>query len=160
MMAIEHQACLLLGSNIHPEKNLVQGLELLGKEVKIMRFSSAWETPAVGSAGPDFLNAAVLITTLMEAGELKEKVLRPLEAKLGRVRSADKNAPRPIDFDIILFDGQLLDPSLWHYAHRAVPVAEILPGYRSERGELLSEAASDLAKITPIHLKPGVLIAR
>jgi 2-amino-4-hydroxy-6-hydroxymethyldihydropteridine diphosphokinase len=159
-MALEHQACLLVGSNIQPEKNLVQGVELLRRQVEIIRISSAWETPSVGSAGPDFLNAALLITTPLDAHQLKKQVLRPLEAQLGRVRSADKNAPRPIDFDIILFDGHLLDPNLWRYTHRAVPVAEILPDYRSDRGELLSEVATKLAKTTPIRLKPGLSIDR
>ena len=159
-MALEHQACLLVGSNIQPEKNLVQGVELLRRQVEIIRISSAWETPSVGSAGPDFLNAALLITTPLDAHQLKKQVLRPLEAQLGRVRSAEKNAPRPIDFDIILFDGHLLDPNLWRYAHRAVPVAEILPDYRSDRGELLSEVATKMAKTTPIRLKPGLSIDR
>jgi len=53
-----------------------------------------------------------------------------------------------------------LDPNLWRYAHRAVPVAEILPNYRSDRGELLSEVATKLAKTTPIRLKPGLSIDR
>jgi 2-amino-4-hydroxy-6-hydroxymethyldihydropteridine diphosphokinase len=160
MAAQDHQACLLLGSNIQPEENLVLGVDLLRKKVKIVRISSVWETPSVGSAGPDFLNLALLITTPLEVGDFKMKVLRPLEAQLGRVRSADKNAPRPIDLDIILFDDQLLDPNLWRYAHRAVPVAEILPGYRSRTGDILSEVASRLAETTPIRVRPGVLIDR
>jgi 2-amino-4-hydroxy-6-hydroxymethyldihydropteridine diphosphokinase len=160
MNAQEHQACLLLGSNIQPEQNLALGVDLLRKKVKIIRISSVWETPSVGSAGPDFLNLALLITTPLEAGDLKMKVLRPLEAQLGRLRSADNNAPRPIDLDIILFDDQLLDPNLWHYAHRAVPVSEILPGYRSSTGEILSEVASRLAETTQIRLKLDVLVDR
>jgi len=155
-----HQACLLLGSNILPGKNLSLGVDLLWQKVKIVQISSVWQTPAVGSAGPDFLNMAVLITTSLEAGELKDKILRPLEAQLGRVRSADKNAPRPIDIDIILFDGQLLDPNLFRHAHRAVPVAEILPDYRSPRGEFLREVAFQLVESSPIRLKPDVPIDR
>lgn len=157
MTVLEHQACLLVGSNIQPEQNLVLGIELLRRKVKLLRVSSVWETPAVGSAGPDFLNAAVLVSTRMDAEELKTQVLRPLEAQMGRVRSEDKNAPRPIDFDVILFDHQLLDPTLWQHAHRAVPVAELFPDYRSEAGEVLSAVAAALVKTTPIRLKRGVL---
>jgi len=158
MTAPEHQACLLLGSNIQPEKNLTLGLNLLRNMVTISRFSSVWETPSVGSSSPNFLNLAVLITTPLKATELKAQVLRPLEIQLGRVRSANKNAPRTFDADIILFDGLLLDPNLWSYAHRAVPVAEILPDYPSSRGDILKDVASELAKTTLIHLRPDVLV--
>lgn len=158
MTAQEHQVCLLLGSNLQPEKNLALSVDLLRSKVKIVRGSSVWETPAVGSAGPDFLNLALLVTTSQDVGLFKEKVIRPLEMQLGRVRSADKNAPRTIDIDIILFDNQLLDPNLWSFAHRAVPVAEILPDLRSDQGDLLKDIAVGLAETTPIRLKPNLLI--
>jgi 2-amino-4-hydroxy-6-hydroxymethyldihydropteridine diphosphokinase len=154
----EHQVCLLLGSNIQPEKNLALGMDLLRQKVKIIRSSSVWESPSVGSSGPDFLNVAVMVITQLEAVELKENVLRPLEGQLGRVRSEDKNSPRPIDVDIILFDRRLVDPNLFLYAHRAVPVAELLPDFPSPQGRTLAEIASELAKNTPIRLKPKILI--
>lgn len=160
MTALEHQVCLLLGSNIQPEKILSLGLNLLRHKVTIVRLSSVWETPSVGSSGPDFLNLAVLITTPLKASEFKAQVLSPLEMRLGRVRSANKNAPRTFDVDIILFDGRLLDQNLWSYAHLAVPVAEILPDYPSSRGDTLKNVASELAKAIPIHLRPNVLVDR
>lgn len=158
MTAMEHQVCLLLGSNIQPEKNLTLGLNLLRYMVTIVRLSSVWETPSVGSSGSDFLNLAALITTSLKETELKAQVLRPLEKQLGRVRSANKNAPRTFDVDFILFDGLLLDQKLWCYAHRAVPVAEILPDYRSGQGKLLKEVARGLAEMNPIRLKRDVLV--
>ncbi len=57
---------------------------------------------------PNFLNAAVLIETDLTAAELKEQVLQVIERELGRVRTADKNAPRTIDLDIALFGDQVL----------------------------------------------------
>jgi 2-amino-4-hydroxy-6-hydroxymethyldihydropteridine diphosphokinase len=158
MTAQEYQVCLLLGSNIQPEKNLALGVDLLRSQVKIIRASSVWETPAVGSPGLNFLNLALLVSTALDAALFKEQVIRPLEMQLGRVRSADKNAPRTIDIDIIIFDDQLLDPNLWRFAHRAVPVAEILPGYRSDDGDLLKDVASRLAEKTQIRLQPELLI--
>lgn len=158
MTAMEHQVCLLLGSNIQPEKNLTLGLNLLRYMVTIVRLSSVWETPSVGSSGSDFLNLAALITTSLKETELKAQVLRPLEKQLGRVRSANKNATRTFDVDFILFDGLLLDQKLWCYAHRAVPVAEILPDYRSGQGKLLKEVARGLAEMNPIRLKRDVLV--
>jgi 2-amino-4-hydroxy-6-hydroxymethyldihydropteridine diphosphokinase len=158
MKEAEHQVCLLVGSNIQPERNLRLGLDLLKHQVTLLRTSSVWETASVGSGGPDFLNLAVLVTTLLEAQQLKDGVLHPLEAQLGRARSRDKNAPRTIDFDIILFDGRQLDPNLFRYAHRAVPVSQLLPDYRSGQGETLAEAAARLAKETFIRLRPDVQI--
>jgi 2-amino-4-hydroxy-6-hydroxymethyldihydropteridine diphosphokinase len=158
MKTPEHQACLLLGSNIQPEQNLTRAVVLLQKQVTILQVSSVWETSSVGSGGPNFLNAAICVLTPLEAYALKEQVLRPLEAQMGRVRSANKNAPRTIDLDIIIFDGQLLDPTLWLYAHRAVPVAEVLPDYQFETGEYLKDAALHLVKATPIRLRSDVTI--
>ncbi len=157
-MVSEHQACLLLGSNIQPERNLPLAIDQLQKALTIMRISSIWETPPVGSAGPNFLNAALLAQTPLEQNILKLQILTPLEAKMGRVRSADKNAARPIDLDIILFDGMLLDPTLWQFAHRAVPVAEIQPELRSEAGETLREAAAKFVSAGSIRLRPDVVL--
>ncbi len=130
----------------------------LRQQLTILRASSVWESPAIGSNAPNVLNAAVLALTTLNAGDLKERLIRPLEAQLGRVRTQDKNAPRTIDIDPILFDQQLLDPNLWRYAHRAVPVAEILPEYQSDTGVYLKDVAARLALATPIWVRPDVVI--
>ncbi len=158
MMVLGHQVCLLLGSNIEPEQNLPRAIELLRETVTVVRSSSVWQSPPIGADGPDFLNLALLVSTSMQADQLKEQVLRPLEARLGRVRTADKYAPRTIDLDIILFDEKVMDPDLFRYAHRAVPVGEILPELRSDRGEPIGMVASVLLKSTPMRLKTDVFI--
>ena len=157
-MVSEHQACLLLGSNIQPDRNLPLAIACLRNCLIILRISSVWETPPVGSAGPSFLNAALLATTPLKQKELKFQILTPLEAQMGRLRSADKNAARPIDLDIILFDRLILDPTLWHFAHRAVPVAEIQPDIHSEDGETLKEAAAKFMSDGSIRLRPDVVL--
>ena len=158
MTVSEHQTCLLLGSNIQPERNLPLATNELQKALTILRISSIWETPAVGSAGPNFLNAALLAQTPLEQKALKLQILLPLEAKMGRVRSADKNEARPIDLDIILFDGMILDPTLWQFAHRAVPVAEIQPELRSEAGETLRGAAAKFVSAGSIRIRTDVVL--
>ncbi|HBA92820.1 MAG TPA: hypothetical protein DCZ08_14125, partial [Anaerolineaceae bacterium] len=45
----------------------------------------------------------------------------------GRVRTADKNAPRTIDLDIIVYDEQVLDPNLWKRDFLAIPISELRP---------------------------------
>ena len=151
-----HQVCLLLGSNIEPEKNIPKAMSLLQKRLTILQVSSVWESASVDCCYPDFLNLAVLISTSLDAKQLKEQVLRPLEAQMGRVRTVDKNTSRPIDFDIIIFDGELQDPSLWQHVHRAVPIAEIFPGFSSETGESLKDVAEDLAQSTSIQIRKDI----
>jgi 2-amino-4-hydroxy-6-hydroxymethyldihydropteridine diphosphokinase len=142
---VNHQACLLLGSNIRAEENLGRAIQLVQKKTELIHVSSVWETASIGSDAPNFLNLALLVLTPLDTEELKTKVLRPLEAEMGRVRSADKNAPRPIDLDIIIFDGKVVDELLWKHAYRAAPAAELLPDLRSASGELLGQAALRLA---------------
>jgi len=155
--AQRHRACLLLGSNLQPEENLRRAVELLRQYFVVEKVSAAWETPAVGSDGPDFLNAAVVIHTSLDPWQLKERFLRPLEAQLGRVRTADKNAPRTIDIDIVIWDADLLDLDVWKYAYAAVPVAELLPCQQSEEtGEYLEQAAARLNRSTHMCARPEV----
>ena len=156
MGTIFHQVCLLLGSNITPENNIPMAMHLLEEKVTILRVSSVWESASADCCYPDFLNLAVLVSTPLEADQLKEQVLRPLEAQMGRVRTEDKNASRPIDFDIILFDGELYDPALWQQVHRAMPVSEIFPEYRSTEGKQLLEVAKSLAQSTPISIRQDI----
>lgn len=153
-----HLACLLLGSNIEPEANIPRAVELLQEHLTILKASSTWESASADCCYPDYLNLALLVTTPLEASQLKEGLLRPLERRMGRVRTADKNAARTIDFDIILFDGQCLDLDLWQRVHIALPVSELFPEYPSETGETLSETASRLAFATPIHARTGITL--
>ena len=159
MNTATHQACLLLGSNIEPEQNIPRAVDLLKEKLAILQVSSIWESASVDCCYPDFLNMAVLASTILDAPQLKEQILRPSEAQMGRVRTDDKNASRPIDFDIILFDGKLLDPALWQHVHQAAPVAELFPDLRSVTGESLKDVATRLAQSTPIQMRKDIYIS-
>lgn len=118
---------------------------MLGRLVPIQAASTVWKTAAVGSSGPDFLNAAVMIETELAPEGLREQILRPIENLLGRIRTRDPNSPRTIDLDILVYDGEILEPDLWNYAHIGVPVAEILPDLtHPETGESVSYIAEQL----------------
>ena len=154
------EVCLLLGSNIQPEHYLPQAVTLLGEQLDIQDVSSTWETPAVGAEAPNFLNAAVLARTSLDRQDLKTEVLRPLEARLGRVRSDDKFAPRTIDIDLVAWYEQPLDDDLWRHAHAAVPVAELLPStWSTTRRETLSQVARRLSGQTSIRPRPEVALS-
>lgn len=139
------EACILLGSNIAPEENLRRAFELIQAEAKIKAISSTWETLPVGSTGPNFLNAAILIDTDLTLAQLKVNLLSPIEVILGRVRLPDKYAARTIDLDIIVYDGVVVDPSLWETAYVALPIAELYPQLRHPlNGQSLSTIATYL----------------
>ena len=152
-----HRVCLLLGSNIKPEANIPAAVALLRQELRVIKVSSLWETEAVGSDGPNFLNLALLAETPLDAASIKQRIINQVETRLGRQRTADKNAPRTIDLDIILFDDQLFEPQLWQFAHVAVPVAELLPDYpEPASGE--RSANSNQTRGQHVHQAPaGVL---
>ena len=146
-----------IGSNIEPERNLKEAVRLLASRCTLLAVSPVYETKPVGKTDqPDFMNAAALIETELEAKELKTQVLQAIEQSLGRVRSADKNAPRTIDLDITLFNDEVFDlghrhipdPELLLYAHVAVPIADLAPEYvHPESGQTLREIAGRVSKV-------------
>jgi 2-amino-4-hydroxy-6-hydroxymethyldihydropteridine diphosphokinase len=135
---VVHEALILLGSNIDRHRNLPAAIERLKAEplLQVTAVSSVYESAAVGGKGeqPTFSNVAVAVHSQLSAAELRRK-LRQIEEEMGRKRTADKYAPRPIDLDIVLFDdlvenvdGSLIpDPDIERFAHVAVPLAEIAP---------------------------------
>ncbi len=140
-----HQAYISLGSNIEPRQNLVRAVQMLREAVTVNAISTVWETAAVGSAGPRFLNATAWISTEHNVEVLKERILRSIEAKLGRVRSKDKYAPRTIDLDILVFDEKVLDANLWERDFLAIPTSELRPDLLDvQSGRNLGEIAQIL----------------
>jgi len=144
-------AYLSLGSNVDKERNLLVCAQLLAEHGRLAAVSAVYETAPVGNMDdPTFFNAAIALETSLEPAELKEQVLRQVEERLGRLRTADPNAPRTIDVDISLFNDAVLqvgkrhipDPEILLYPHIAMPLADIAPTYRHpETGETLAEIA-------------------
>ena len=144
-------AYLSLGSNIEPEINMKSAVELLARYTQILAVSSVWETKPVGfTKQANFLNAAAIVQTKLPAQQFKERALRKIEKILGRVRQANKNAPRSIDIDIMLFNRQIFtmgdrhipDPEILERPFVALPLAEIAPDYvHPETGQTLKEIA-------------------
>lgn len=150
------RAVLLLGSNIEPEKNILRAVRLLKRLFDVRAVSSAWETRAVGSDGPNFINVAVALETNVAPAELKMCCLRPIEQRFGRVRSADKNAPRTIDLDVAVYETEILEPALWQQPHLALPIGEILPNLLNpETNQTLHQVAGRLQAFA-IH-RPDVV---
>lgn len=137
---------------------MIRALDLLCQQTDVIRVSSAWESPAVGSDGPDFLNAAVWIETSLSLSDLKQHIFRPIEAQLGRVRTPDKNAPRTIDIDILIYDEKLIEPAVWHQGFLAIPVAELLPDFKHPQSrEPIHNVVHRLAQDAALKHRPEVI---
>lgn len=149
-----NRAVIILGSNIKKEENLPAAVALLRQLCAVVAVSPVYETLPVGpDAGPTFFNAAVVVDTPLQPAALKHEVLAQIERALKRVRTGDKNAPRTIDLDLVLFNDDVLeydgrrvpDPELVRFAHVAVPVADIVPELiHPEAGESMRTIANRL----------------
>lgn len=152
--AAPHPVVIALGSNIEPRENLPRALERLRRLLTLTAVSPVYETAPVGSgAAPVFLNAAVRSATHRSPGDLKWQLLRPIETELGRVRTGDRNAPRTLDLDLVLYGGLVLrdpeqgltlpDPDLLLHAHLALPAADVAGELRHPvTGKTLAEIAA------------------
>jgi 2-amino-4-hydroxy-6-hydroxymethyldihydropteridine diphosphokinase len=142
------------GSNIDAARNLPRAAARLAERVEIRAVSTIYESSPVGAPGtPAFLNAVARIVPRCGPRTLKFGVLRSIELALGRRRSPDRNAPRTIDLDLVLYgawreselDLTLPDPDLLCAAHMARPAAEVAPdAVHPADGRTLREIAGGL----------------
>lgn len=149
------RALLLLGSNIDREANFCRAAHRLTELVRVVAFSPVYETEPIGDPSqPCFLNAVALVETELAPEELKAQVSDRIEEELGRTRGPNKNAPRTIDLDVILYDDQILrlqgrqipDPELLRYPHIARPAADVAPDWvHPETGDTLRTIAERLS---------------
>jgi 2-amino-4-hydroxy-6-hydroxymethyldihydropteridine diphosphokinase len=106
------RAYLGLGANVGNRKaNLQLALRWLAPACRIVAVSSLYRSEAVvlegAPPGPDYLNAACEIETDLSPQELLAHA-KSIEHAIGR-RPAERWAPRPIDIDILLYDGDVID---------------------------------------------------
>lgn len=95
------------------ERNIALARERVAAAFTLLREAPFVWTDPIGPPGqPRFLNGAWLIETTLELPDALSAALRQIEADLGRVRTGDKYAPRPIDLDLVMWDGVILDPDV------------------------------------------------
>lgn len=135
------RAYLGLGSNLGDrEAHLRAAIRQLRAVGSISAISSVYRTEPVGyREQPDFWNLVLELETGLGPEELLREALR-IEEALGRVRTF-RNAPRPIDIDLLFYDDLVLEsPHLTLPHPRAMergfvlfPLAEIAPQLRDPR---------------------------
>jgi 2-amino-4-hydroxy-6-hydroxymethyldihydropteridine diphosphokinase len=131
-------AYLSLGSNLgdrsHQLQSAIARLADLGRVVAV---SSFYETEPMEFTGqPWFLNCAVALETTANAEQLMTALLQ-IEKDMGRQRT-QKNGPRTIDLDILLFGDLITNSPALTIPHPAMhqrrfvlePLAEIAPQAR------------------------------
>jgi len=105
---------------------------------RVLASSSVYETEPVDVSASHrdktYLNAVIVVDTDLDPGDLAVR-LRRMESAMGRVRTEDRNAPRPIDLDILYTGAMRIDgPDLtvphsrWNERRFVVqPLADVRP---------------------------------
>jgi len=94
---------LSLGSNLEPEKNMLQAIRYLSKTFgKLLLLPVVRTTPCNMASNNNFLNTLVVINSTLDEVELKT-VFNSMEEAAGRDRSDPERSTkdRPLDIDII-----------------------------------------------------------
>jgi 2-amino-4-hydroxy-6-hydroxymethyldihydropteridine diphosphokinase len=153
---------LSLGSNIEREKNIRSALCGLEKQFGTLIVSPVYECPAVGFSGDNFYNLAVGFDSDLTVGEIAA-ILRKLEDDNGRIRGADKFAPRTLDIDLLTYGDivgvvdsiELPRDEILKYAFVLKPLADVAAKEKhpltgntyNDHWQLMSHAQNDLSQI-------------
>ena len=130
------QVALSLGANLdQPVGKIEHAIDQLTELFENVQFSSLYSTEPIGGPDqPDYVNAAMLVETTLFPRQLL-LLLNGIEQQFGRVRNGERNQPRTLDIDIILYDQRRQDDDVLTLPHprfrdrRFVlePLAEIAP---------------------------------
>lgn len=102
-----------IGSNIDADSNISKMLVILQNHVRIVKVSSMLRTKPIGIKNqPDYTNGAVKIESELNQEDLVA-LLKSIEDKMGRDRSVPKFGPRNIDLDIVVWNGEIVDPDYY-----------------------------------------------
>ena len=130
-------AAVALGSNLaDPVAQVRRALaELAGvPETRLVARSRLYRTRAVGPPQPDYVNAAALLETRLDAATLFDALLA-IEAAHGRTRG-ERWGPRTLDLDLLVYGDAVIDtprlavphPQLARRPFVLVPLAEVAAG--------------------------------
>ena len=129
---------LSLGSNLgDKESNIASSIAMLGAYIENtdIRTSSFYlSEPLYNTNQPAFINIIVELNTLFTPFQFLDKI-HDIEKMLGRKIDREKNAPRTIDIDIVLFEDVFMETAELTIPHShallrkfvLVPLAELVP---------------------------------
>ena len=129
---------LSLGSNLgDKESNIASCIAMLGAYVEntnIRTSSFYMSEPLYNTNQPSFVNIIVELKTTFTPFQFLDKI-HDIEKMLGRKIDREKNAPRTIDMDIVLFGDAFMETAELTIPHShallrkfvLVPLAELVP---------------------------------
>lgn len=155
-------AYVALGANIgDPAAQLNSAVAALDAlpATRVLAVSPYYRSAPVGYTDqPDFTNAVLSLETALDAEALLQALLQ-IEATLGRQRTF-RNAPRPLDLDLLLFGDEARDqphltlphPRMHERAFVLLPLSDIaadlvVPGHGSVASLLSELDQSDLQRL-------------
>ena len=134
------EALVGLGSNLDgPARQIETALGMLDAipETRVVAASSLYRSaPLGGIEQPDFVNAAALLNTRLDARALLEQ-LQAIELSRGRERGEVHWGPRVLDLDLLAFGAQSIDEPGFTVPHPGIasrnfvllPLREIAPDF-------------------------------
>ena len=167
-------AYIAIGSNLaSPLEQVNAAVQALGEipQSRIVAVSSFYRTPPLGPQDqPDYLNAAVVLDTALDAETLLDNTQR-IELQQGRVRKAERWGPRTLDLDIMLFGNEVINTSRLTVPHYDMknrgfmlwPLFEVAPDLTFPDGIPLREILDNLHAEKPrslVSLRPRALATK
>jgi 2-amino-4-hydroxy-6-hydroxymethyldihydropteridine diphosphokinase len=128
---------LLLGSNADPVRSVAAGLFALRAALPMLRRSSVYRTPAVGTRhAPSYMNLAVAVACSAPLDELKG-LSKDIERAAGRTADASARGEIALDIDVVMSTDlndrrvplTLHRPAMVELGYCYVPMAEIALEY-------------------------------
>jgi 2-amino-4-hydroxy-6-hydroxymethyldihydropteridine diphosphokinase len=148
-------AYIAIGSNLaSPLEQVNAAVQALGEipQSRLVKVSAFYRTPPLGPQDqPDYLNAAVVLETSLDAETLLDNTQR-IELKQGRQRKAERWGPRTLDLDIMLFGDEVINTDRLTVPHYDMknrgfmlwPLWEVAPELTFPNGESLQAILQQL----------------
>ncbi len=156
-----------LGANVGDRSaNIHAALERLERcpGIRVLRVSSLRETaPSGGPPQGPYLNGVAELSTTLPAPALLA-VCKALETAAGRRLDAPRNAPRPLDLDVLLYGDEEIDtaaltvphPRLWERQFVLDPLAELgVTPPAQPRRPLVCATSAEFAALSRRWLRGG-----
>jgi len=125
---VKNDVIVGFGSNINPLINIEKAIEKIKEQFFEIELSHLLETEPLGFKNQDnFFNGAIRFKTTLSADALKGWLFS-VENDLGRVRTQNKNGPRPIDLDILVWNGEIVDRDVYTRDFLKTSIKELFPG--------------------------------